>query len=827
VEDERRQLEEETERELDQIVSEYHSKLTRAEAKTIGAIYARYSSRYQHSISDQVRTLFEAGLKLGVFIPREHIFYDMAVRGFKDQRPGLNRLRDLLDKKRVDVFLVFTTNRLFRKTYKALQFVEEEVVERGIRCLFVKSGVDSADEKRWRMLLNIHAMTDEFVVGMYADNIRAAQEGLFDKQLVFGTISYGYKGEPIPGGLTRRNRPRCRITIDEESAHWVRQIFHWFVKDLISISEIVHRLNADESIPLPPKSRNGQWTCLAVRKLLTNTRYRGWWRYGASANVWQSKKDYNRQIARPEPLRAAQFEELRIVDDDVWHAAQKRLQEMNPHKAGRKPKDGNCKSRPKVLNGILWCPVHGVPLYVGGVYGEYMFCKRCKEVRPEDRPLFSHLPRELALRLTCKTLSDLIRRDEALVSKIIQAIREQAGAMQRPDPKEWETLCRTEQRLARQISFIMQHPGETPEDERESAENLRLLRRQRTEVAEQKRRFERGNAIVVPDEQSVRDLLKEMDTILVKAAEGADASEMGRVRDVVTLLTGGRIDLFQQGDRSKQKGWLQGRVSLRLVNCIVQRITQGQQVVGDDAGLEVTIDYKKPWAFAADADRAKEFYDRGLLNTQIAVEMGCAETWVAKLLRYWFKSHRLEMPDGRQRSKLLLGKLNDSAMYKRLADPAHALWDQGLADLQIAGKLGCSPPTVVAAVAYWHESRGLPVPSHVDRRASLVDQMQSLFEQGLLFKEIAGKVDMCSRSVTNLLKERYKALGRPLPDCRTRRGAIVLSRGAAKVKGPCVAQTEGSQAVDTTGQQPTVSPVSSPCEEASETARKPAIDDAA
>jgi hypothetical protein len=106
VEDERRQLEEETERELDKIASEFHSQLSRDDASSIGAIYARYSTRYQHSIGDQVRALFEAALKLKIFIPRKHIFCDRAVRGVKENRPGLNRLRDALTSKKIDVLLV-------------------------------------------------------------------------------------------------------------------------------------------------------------------------------------------------------------------------------------------------------------------------------------------------------------------------------------------------------------------------------------------------------------------------------------------------------------------------------------------------------------------------------------------------------------------------------------------------------------------------------------------------------------------------------------------------------------------------------------------------
>lgn len=71
--------------------------------------------------------------------------------------------------------------------------------------------------------------------------------------------------------------------------------------DRVPIAEIVRRLNADPAVP-PPKSPNRVWTHDAVRKLLRNPRYRGWWRYGVTETVWVSSKDYARQVARPEPL---------------------------------------------------------------------------------------------------------------------------------------------------------------------------------------------------------------------------------------------------------------------------------------------------------------------------------------------------------------------------------------------------------------------------------------------------------------------------------------------------------------------------------------------
>jgi site-specific DNA recombinase len=343
---ERRDRDQQTAQEIDQLVAEFHHQFPRELAKSIGAIYARYSSRFQHSIVDQVRSLLEKAVDERIFIPRENICFDQGVRGSRERRAGLQQIRALLESKAIQALLVFTTNRLFRKTHKALQFVEEEVVERGVRCLFVKSGVDSADKKRWLMLLQINAMTDEFVGGMYADNIRTAHEGLFQRREVWGTITFGYRAREVAGLPTRRKLPRSEYEIDPEQAQWVRQVFRWYVEEGLSIAAIIRKLNNDPAIPLGPKAVSGRWTRQGVLVLLKNPRYRGHWEYGKTENVWQSKKDYSRQILREKSLQQEHFEDLRIVSDEIWFLAQKRRVE-EPHSGGRQPKDGKTATRPR------------------------------------------------------------------------------------------------------------------------------------------------------------------------------------------------------------------------------------------------------------------------------------------------------------------------------------------------------------------------------------------------------------------------------------------------------------------------------------------------
>jgi site-specific DNA recombinase len=608
VEDERQRLREATNRELDQIAAEFHARLPQKLAKAIGAIYARYSSRFQHSIADQVRCLYEAAVKQGIFVPRNHVSFDVAVRGFKEKRPGLNQIRDLLERKGIDVFLVFTTNRLFRKTYKALQFVEEEVVEQGIRALFVKSNIDTADAERWRILLQLHAMMDEFVVGMYAANIHAAQEGLFERRLVCGTISFGYMGEPIPGEFTKRNRPRCRVVIDPDAALWVQRVFYWFVVDRLSLDEIARRLNEDLSIPVGPRSISGHWNHLSVLKMLRNSRYRGYWQYGKSEAVWQGKKDYSRQIPRQEPLRSEQFDELRIVEDEIWYEAQTRLGQDTHANAGRKPKDGDRRSRPKLLNGLLRCPTHGQRLYAGGPHGKYMLCKLCRFTTAAQRPLFSHLPRELALRLTCEKLASLIPTDQEFVNRVIAACEREAARVQEPDPAKEAALRRREQQLTHQIQFLMANAGDTESDRQESAESLKSLRRQRTDMAVEIICVQ-GNRrhLEVPSETDVQAMLDELRTILAASAQDGKAEERGVVRQIIELLTGGRIDLYQQGERKSHRGWLQGRFRVRILDYLVGKTLGEAPSTAIEDGLKVVIDYREPDPVEREMEKAFEY----------------------------------------------------------------------------------------------------------------------------------------------------------------------------------------------------------------------------
>jgi site-specific DNA recombinase len=276
-----------------------------------GAIYARYSSRFQHSIEDQIRACRAWAEANGIDVAEGFVFFDEKTSGKKNRRAGFQALMRAVAEDKVDVVIIFNTSRLFRKTYRSLKFVEEEICDRRKRCVFVKSNIDTEDNENWRKLLHLHSLVGEMTVTLQAAHIRAAQEGLLRMGIVFGTLTYGYSGEPIEGRKTKLGKPARKLVIDPETSGWVKQIFAWFVDEDLSIPEIVRRLNAANA-PLPKRERIARWTYLIVRRILDNQRYRGVWQYGATETIWQNKSDCGRQFKREVPLAVVELPHLRI-----------------------------------------------------------------------------------------------------------------------------------------------------------------------------------------------------------------------------------------------------------------------------------------------------------------------------------------------------------------------------------------------------------------------------------------------------------------------------------------------------------------------------------
>lgn len=682
-----------------------------------GAIYARFSTEHQDSIDDQVRKCREWADEHGVTIQDQHIFADAAKTGRGSRRHGLAALRAALADDQIDVVITLTTSRLYRTAYKAAQFVEEEIVDKGKRAVFIDTGIDTADEDRWRAYLQIRAMIDQFTATATVGHIRAAQEGLFMAGRVFGSLTFGYTGQEVPGMRTRNGGTGRRIVIDPVASEWVKKAFGWYLQDRLSILQIAQRLNS-EGAPPPPHVQDQRWSQAAVRRMLGNERYTGRWAYGKTKSVWNNAKSYTRQVPREQPLKAVHREDLRIIDDVTFQKAQQMLAANRHQVAGRKPCNPSI-SRPKLLNGLLYCPAHDRALIAGAHYGKHMFCPVCKK---EPVPtLYSVLPRQLAQQKICQTLADLIRQDDDLVEQAITACRRHVEADGKPDLAQLEALKRKEANFTAKINFILDAPGDTEEDRAESKRKLQTLRAERSAVQTQIAEMEAavGRVASIPTADQVRQKIDELANILLRAADGQEAAGWGAARRILEQITGGKIIVTQRGEAKAKRGWLRGAFQVHMVQLLANRCGGTCQ---DEVGPEIHVDFRDPPAEAVIAEKVKALFDQGMLYKDIAQQLGVYRPLVVKALKYWYSSQGLPLPDGRRRRFELDQKSPKAYKFQQIAEEALGLYDQGLPLQDIAARLGCDRTTAGKAVQHAQTQRGLVPVDGRTRRKSLDTQ---------------------------------------------------------------------------------------------------------
>ena len=207
-------LERQAKEEIDAIFVEFADQLEALKGNgRSGVLYGRHSSEMQDSIPAQIRSLLIDAILKGIYIAREHVFYDIAVRGSKQHRKGLDAATRIIRDTETKILMVFKTNRLYRKMYRALEYVERLIKTWNARIIFTGNNLDSASDDYEDIKLQLLAMLDEHGRRAHVDNIQSKHLDMFARMLVHGTITFGYFGEPIGGELTKLGRPRRQYII--------------------------------------------------------------------------------------------------------------------------------------------------------------------------------------------------------------------------------------------------------------------------------------------------------------------------------------------------------------------------------------------------------------------------------------------------------------------------------------------------------------------------------------------------------------------------------------------------------------------------------------
>ena len=95
-------------------------------------------------MEDQLRGSLQLAAEQGIWIPREHIYYDSDSCGNQDVRTGLRSLTQLLDDGGVKIVIVVSLQRLFRDQGKLQDFLHAYEGKLGVRLIHGDSQNESA-----------------------------------------------------------------------------------------------------------------------------------------------------------------------------------------------------------------------------------------------------------------------------------------------------------------------------------------------------------------------------------------------------------------------------------------------------------------------------------------------------------------------------------------------------------------------------------------------------------------------------------------------------------------------------------------------------------
>ncbi len=259
-------------------------------------------------------------------------------------RTGLRQL--LADAKPGDVIVCRDQSRLGRDAIEVTLVIRDLVRDRGCRLFYYVTGqevlfANAIDQATTFIQGTGHQMELEAIRSRTREALRSrVREGR-----IAGGACFGYTLERKSDGSGRRYTV---AVINEPEADIVRRIFELFLYDH-GIKAIAHILNA-EGVRAPSAGRrgSGSWAPGAVRTVLLNPRYRGVYMHGRIKKVRRGGATI-RAKADPHEVLTIDVPEWRIVEDDIWFAAQERFTSRGPRAAVGRP-------QPKyALSGIAKC----------------------------------------------------------------------------------------------------------------------------------------------------------------------------------------------------------------------------------------------------------------------------------------------------------------------------------------------------------------------------------------------------------------------------------------------------------------------------------------
>lgn len=245
------------------------------------------------------------------------IYLDDNVSGSAFERAGLGKLKEDVEKGRINLVLLKDLSRLGRNNAKTLLFLDY-LEEYGVRILTFDGRYDSLNDND---TVGIETWANERYIKDISRKIRASLKFKISKGDYIGNAPFGY---------IKSKKEKNRLCIDEENAEIVRLIFRLYRKGY-GYSSIAHMLN--EKGCRTPGGGN-VWSNIAVRRIIGNKVYTGDTVQGVSEKIsFKSRK--TRRLPEAEWVITGNTHEAVISKEEfceVQRLRELRKKAMAPHK---------------------------------------------------------------------------------------------------------------------------------------------------------------------------------------------------------------------------------------------------------------------------------------------------------------------------------------------------------------------------------------------------------------------------------------------------------------------------------------------------------------
>ena len=411
------------------------------------AIYARVSSERQekeHTIGSQLEALRAYAAKNGMEIVEE--FTDEGYSGARLDRPALDRMRDLAERRGFEVLLTYCTDRLARK-FVLQALILDELERLGVKTIFFEGG--AADDPLSKLMHQITGAVAEFERAKITERYRRGK--LYRArcgEIVSPDVPFGYVKIP------RRDGVPAHAEIQQAEAVVIRRIFDAYVNQELTVRQIAKQLTLDRTPT--PRSGGGQWSWSAVDRILREEAYIGTYYYNRKHCVpiegaYGKKRQRFKCTLRPKeewiPISVPP-----IIDLTTFQAAAGRARD-NEAFSPRNLQEGGYLLRKLVRCGRCGCSCSALTskqTYGGKVHSSHYYgCLRTtsgflKQERCSQRRIRADVLDELVWEEVSTRL-----QDPALVLEAYQDRK-----TQRRNPADQDRLSEKDEKLKEQIKSV-------------------------------------------------------------------------------------------------------------------------------------------------------------------------------------------------------------------------------------------------------------------------------------------------------------------------------------------------------------------------------------